>query len=589
MSKININKRFLAWILAGSVTIGGAGLVLKGLSDSKNEVPSLENRIGYSNINPIYNSDVDPEDFVILDMGDHNTVRTHFDEQKAAFCNNKDISLGIIISSDSNKESAIYDDVEYAKSIIRKYNVDFPVYLDINRIMENDDLNTEMKTKLIKDFVEKCSANNIYVGLYGTDTNLCRVKEYCGITEYDAYLVMDNSKIKYDGNYSIYQDQEGNIVAKEDISTTISSKGLNQPDRFVNDATYKIKLGEDVTDVALMYGMSVNELLEFNGMTREEAKAGAYLRIPTTIENVVSDDLTVTYKELEEPIMGCDISYAQGTNIDWEQMNEDFEFIIIRCSQGLSEDATFEANALNASQNNIPIGVYCFNDFNMENCADLADFIKKQEQQADFTLELLKNKNINYPVYLDIEGSNINTVLNKEAVNKMLDIWFNKMASAGYKPGLYCNQSGFAYLQSQVDYDLTERMEVWIAGGEQFTGETRDIPLSTVVPSEQVRENIPGATIIQSTDSAVGAGAANHEGHLDINFSYYDYAKKEAIGIAIPRETYPEKEFYREDKVLTGAGIAAGCVLAAGLGIYGVVKDKNKKPKVKAKYLKTKE
>ena len=55
-----------------------------------------------------------------------------------------------------------------------------------------------MKTKLIKDFLEKCAANNIYVGLHGTDTNLCLVKEYCKITGYDALVVKDKDEIAYE-------------------------------------------------------------------------------------------------------------------------------------------------------------------------------------------------------------------------------------------------------------------------------------------------------------------------------------------------------------------------------------------------------
>lgn len=585
MSKIKINKRFLALLLAGTVTVGGVGFALKGLSNKNNETPSPENQIGYSNVNPWMNFNVNEEDFVILDMGDHDTVRTHFEHSKATFCNENDITLGVIISSDSETESAMYDDVEYAKSLIKKYDINFPVYLDINRIITNDNLNKEMKTKLIKNFIEKCSANNIYVGLYGTDTNLCRVKEYCGITGYDAYLVMDSNEIKYDGPYTVYQDQEGKITSTENISLVIDKKALNQANRFVNDGTYRIKYGEDIVDISLQCGLSVNELLAFNDLKKSDLVPGKILRIPSAIETTISEGLTVTYKELTEPIRGCDLSYAQGTDINWDKMSENFEFIILRCSQGLSEDATFESNAMNASLNNIPIGVYCFNDFDLDNCVDMQEFIKKQEQQAELTLELLKNKNIDYPVYLDIEGSNIESVLDKEAVNAMLDIWYNKIASAGYTPGLYCNQSGFKYLQSKVDYDLTEKLEVWIAGGEQFTGETQDIPLSSVVPSESVKENIPGADIIQATDSAVGAGAGNYNGHLDVNFSYYDYTEKDVTGSK--KSTYPEKEFQRDDTTLIGIGLAGSCAVAAGLGIFGVVRDRKKKgSKVKAKYLK---
>lgn len=582
MSKLKLNKKALAWILAGTLTVGAGAAIYKTAKDGQDSQPVIENHIGHSDINPFINFNLDEEDFVVLNMGDHDSVKTHFDNRKAKYCDEHDITLGVIISPDSQDEAAIYDDVEYVKNLIREHDINFPVYLDINGIITNDNLNNEMKTKLIKDFTEKCSANNIYVGLYGTDTNLTRVKKYCGITEYDAFLVMDEAEVKYDGSYSVVQDLKGKITSSADLSVPIEKKDLNDKTRLYKDGTYKMSADEDITDVALKYGMSVNELLSFNDLTREDIKAGTYIRIPSIVDNVISTDLEVTYPELTTPLRGCDISYAQGNNINWDLMQDNFEFVIVRCSQGLSEDATFESNALNASQNDIPMGVYCFNDYTLKNSDSMETFVKNQQAQADFTLNLLKNKKIDYPVYLDIEG-NISEGLNQEAVKNMLDIWVNAMASAGYEPGLYCNQAGFNYLQSQVDYDLTERLHVWVAGGDQYTGETASIPLDEIVPSTSVKENIPGAKVVQATDSAIGGGAGNSQGHLDINYSYCDYANGEVVGENnLDDQT---KDFTRLDYTVMGIGGAAVAgAVALGAGIIGVKKKKSKnKAKTKTK------
>lgn len=574
MSKLKLNKKALALFLTGTLAVGVGATIFKNAKDGQDSRPVIENHIGHLDINPLINFNLDEEDFVVLNMGDHDTVKTHFDMQKARYCNEHDITLGIIISPDSQDEAEIYDDVEYMKNLIREYDIDFPVYLDINEIITNDNLNNEIKTKLIKNFTEKCSANNIYVGLYGTDTNLTRVKKYCGITEYDAFLVMDDEQIKYDGSYSIVKDLEEKIIASTDLSVPIDKKGLNDKNRLYKDGTYKISPGEDITDVALKYGMSVKELLSFNGLTREDITKGTYIRIPSIVDNVISTDLEVNYPELTTPLRGCDISYAQGNNIDWDLMQKNFEFVILRCAQGLSADTTFEGNALNASQNDIPIGVYCYNDYTLKNSDSIETFIKNQQAQADFTINLLKNKKIDYPVYLDIEG-NISKELNQEAVEKMLDIWVNTMASAGYEPGLYCNQADFKYLQSQVDYDLTERLHVWVAGGDQYTGETTSIPLEEIVPSTSVKENIPGAKIVQATDSTIGGGAGNGKGHLDVNFSYYDYANGEIIGENNQDDQI--KNFARYDYSLMGFGAATVIgTVAIGAGIIGIKKRKNK-------------
>ena len=587
MSKLKINKKYLAWILTGAITLTGVGFILKSCGNeetSDNTIStSIENQIGHTNINPWFNMSVDSDDFVVLDMGDHDTVRTHFEDKKATFCNENDITLGMIISSDSTTEAQIYDDVEYAKNLIKQYDFDFPVYLDINRIIENPNLNNEMKTKLITDFLNKCSKNNMYVALYGTDTNLCRVQEYCGITGYDAFLVMDSPEIKYSGQYSVYQDQEGNVKSTSDVSKTVAKKSLNQSNRFVNDASHQVKYGENITDIALRTGMSIKDLLEFNNLSEKDVVPGVVIRIPSETAAEVQENVTTTFTELTDPIMGCDLSYAQGLDASWDQISDNFEFVILRSTQGLIIDRAFESNYQNASSYNIPVGVYCFNDYSSKNCENIDEFIDKQNNQADLTLQLLEGKNIEYPVYLDIEGSDINTTLDKDAINAMLDIWYEKMASHGYTPGLYCNQSGYEYIQSQVDYDISERMEVWIAGGDQFTSETEDIPLSEVIPSERVKTRFPEAAIIQSTDSAINAGAENSNGHLDVNFSYKDYTEFEVTGKM--DETFSEKDFQRDDMTIIGAGLGAGCVVALGLGIIGILKEKSKS---KGKYVKNK-
>lgn len=590
MSKLKLNKEAIkkylkehkvatsvvALTLAGTLAFGvGAGI--KKSKDKQNDKPVIANSVGHMDINPFINFNLDEEDFVVLDMGDHDSVRTSFEKPKAKYCNDHDITLGVIISSDSKDEESIYDDVEYTKNLIREYDIDFPVYLDINKIITNDDLNKEMKTKLIKDFVEKCAANNMYVGLYGTDTNLTRVKEYCDITEYDAFLVMDEENIKYDGSYTICQDLDGKVTAKEDLSQAIAKKSLNDQDQFVNDSIYKVAVGDDITDIALKSGMSVNELLKFNDLRKKDVVPGTQIRIPSNVANIISPDAEMEYPVLSEPIRGCDISYAQGSNINWDKMQENFEYIIIRSSQGLNKDKEFEANALNASQNGIPIGVYCYNNFTLAESDDIELFKQNQQKQADYTLELLKNKKVEYPVFLDVEGS-IRKTLNKEAVNAMLDIWVKTIGEAGYEPGLYCNQDGFNFLQSQVDYDLTDHMEVWLAGGEQYTGEKANIPLEKIVPSESVKNKIPGAKIIQATDSATGCGAANDKGHLDINFSYYDYANGKVVGEDQIDDQI--KEFTRIDfDGISDIGLAVTIPLA-GLGIIGALKKKKKNKEV---------
>lgn len=560
--KLKINKKKVSLLLAGFILTGSiGGTVYHFMKEDKDEV-KVENEIGHENIFPGLNLSVDDQDFVVLDIGNHEDIGTYFQDMKMKYCNKNDISLGVVVTTDAKTESAIYDDVEYVKGILSKYQVDFPVYLDINSLMEEDSLNTEMKTKIAKDFLEKCASNDIYVGVYGTDTNLCRFKKYCNISSYDAFLVMDSDKIKYDGTYYVVKDLKGNIRASEDLAKIIKMNGNNNSDNFVQDGSYVVKKGDQLIDIALQSGMSENELLRFNDLRKKDISEGTVIRFPSLVAPTIPSG---EFKTLNEPLVGADLSYAQGSNVDWNKMKENFQFLILKCSQGMELDTHFENNVKNSNLYGIPIGAYCYNAYNLTNTISIDDFRVREEQQTDFVLNALKNKKIDYPVYLDVElpsGVNWSEFYNSEYIEVMLNTWEMKMRQSGYLPGLYFNQSGLDFLQSQVNYDLSERFELWVAGGDQYTGESKDIEFDDVVVSSVLSER-PNVAIAQATDSAVNAGAGNGRGHLDINFSKKDYTAE--IPLEIPEdEKFAIKEFERYP--MTEIGVMS----LAALGIVGV-------------------
>lgn len=565
-SRKKVKVPITAIVLLGSLAAGGTGVfVLKKSYETNNE---YENQNGRENSLFIQDLLMDEDDFVLLEVGDHNTFGTFFQDKKIEYLQEHGISCGIIINSDAKNERDIYEDVEYVKGLVRDYHFDMPVYLNIDSIVTNDHLNNEMKTKIIQDFLDKCSANGMYVGISGTDTNLCRVKNNCGITGYDAYVIQDSDTIQYDGVFHLYKDSKGIIHADENLAEIIHSKRLNSESRFCADVVYVMKENEDITDVALRYGMSVSEILSFNGLRRKDIKEGTKIRIPCTIAT------TGEYKSLEEPIRGCDMSYAQGKDSDWEALANNMEFIILKCSEGMSKDDCFDNNVAMCNQYGIPIGVYCYNAYHDQNCDDLEMFIKKQTSQAKNVLSLLDNKKVEYPVYLDVEfRGDISEYLTDEQVQTMLEIWTNTITDGGYVPGLYCNQSEFRYLQNSVDYDLSDILKIWIAGGEQYYSDHRDIELDDVEPSYDILESDEfGAEMVQSTSSAVNAGAGNGEGHLDIDFSLTDYSQEEYVASTAVKDY---NRFLGKDFMISAG---SGLFFLAGIGIVlGKIKNARKK------------
>lgn len=525
----NRNNILALSLALGICTVAGGYAGYRMASDPSRVKDGTNNEIGFDDLSLWWNFKVKENHFVMFDVGNHQKRKTAFERQKLEYCNEHDIAAGIIISTSAEDESEIYDDVEFVKGMIAKYQIDFPVFLNIDAIITNDALNVEMKTKLMKDFLEKCSTNNIYVGVYGTDTNLCRMKKYCNLTEYDAFLVMDQVRIAYDGTYHIVKDLDGNITSDLDLEAWIDQKQWNRSDRFVRDGAYTLRSPEELLDVAMQYGMSVDELLAFNGLNKKEVEIGTVLRLPMVIEKSMPNNKVVQFTQIDNPLRGCDLSYAQGTNADWEKLAENFSFAILKCSQGTTIDPCFENNILQCGLNDIAVGVYCYNDFHYKNYKTLLEFTKAEEKQAEFVLQCLKNKEIQYPVFLDIEvpsGDQIKKYYPKEYIQAMILIWEEKMSTSGYVPGIYCNKSMYAYISSCVSKEQLERMQVWIAGGNQYSGGTKDYQLGQLTPMNatyQYDDQEYQCQLVQATDSAINTGAGNHLGHVDVNFSYIDY------------------------------------------------------------------
>ena len=132
-NRLKVSKSILSLLVAGTIAVGSTGLIgTLVLKHHEAENPKAENSIGHSDFGLVTAWALDDRDFVILDIGDHDTIETHFQDKKITYLNEHDISLGVIVSTSAEKEADIYDDVEYVKSVLKEYKVDFPVYIDVN-------------------------------------------------------------------------------------------------------------------------------------------------------------------------------------------------------------------------------------------------------------------------------------------------------------------------------------------------------------------------------------------------------------------------------------------------------------------------
>ncbi len=131
---------------------------------------------------------------------------------------------------------------------------------------------------------------------------------------------------------------------------------------------------------------------------------------------------------------GIDVSKYQGT-INWNLAKPHIDFAIIRCGYGNNiisqDDPFFERNVEECTKLNIPYGTYLYS---------YATNINMAQSEVDHTLRLIRDKKLEYPVFIDVEDRS-QLVLPKERLVEIVKYYCEKMEEAGYYVGIYASLS----------------------------------------------------------------------------------------------------------------------------------------------------
>ena len=136
---------------------------------------------------------------------------------------------------------------------------------------------------------------------------------------------------------------------------------------------------------------------------------------------------------------GVDVSTWQG-EIDWNALHGEIDYAIIRAGYGTgNEDNQYQRNYDNAKATGTPIGVYWYS------YAYNAD---QAREEAYSLLPLLAGRQFEYPIYYDIEESDIfATGLTSEIAKAFCEV----LEANKYYCGLYSSSSSFnAYFNDEV-------------------------------------------------------------------------------------------------------------------------------------------
>ncbi len=150
---------------------------------------------------------------------------------------------------------------------------------------------------------------------------------------------------------------------------------------------------------------------------------------------------------------GIDVSSHQG-KIDWGKVKASgVQFAILRAGYGklsTQKDSCFEANYAGAKAAGIPVGAYWYS---------YAKTVEEAQKEADLFLETLKGKQLEYPVFMDVEEQS-QFALGKAKVSEIIETFLMRVEKAGYWVGLYMSASP---LKQYVSDAIRSRYAIWVA------------------------------------------------------------------------------------------------------------------------------
>ena len=156
--------------------------------------------------------------------------------------------------------------------------------------------------------------------------------------------------------------------------------------------------------------------------------------------------------------MILDISKYQPA-VDYRAAAAAVEGAILRCgytgwgdANECRPDECFEQHYAGFKAAGVPVGAYYYS---------AADTIAKAREEAEFCKQLLAGKQLELPVYYDLEEPHRMNKLSKDQLTAQAEAWAEVMEAAGYFVGIYANTSWF---RTKLDHArLAKKYTLWLA------------------------------------------------------------------------------------------------------------------------------
>lgn len=153
-------------------------------------------------------------------------------------------------------------------------------------------------------------------------------------------------------------------------------------------------------------------------------------------------------------LKGIDVSKYQG-QINWKVTSNYVDFVIIRCGYGdnleSQDDPKFYYNISEAKKYNVPVGIYLYS---------YATNVNDAKSEAQHVLRLVKNINLEYPIYYDLEDEKTVGKLTNSAIGEIADTFCSIIEDNGYYVGIYGNSYWF---NNKLTSSVFNKYDKWIA------------------------------------------------------------------------------------------------------------------------------
>lgn len=243
-------------------------------------------------------------------------------------------------------------------------------------------------------------------------------------------------------------------AAPTNVTLSVSSKTLKVGENYIisestnsGSYSYNFTWSSSNTNVATVKKTSGNK-----------AQISPKMQGTTTITIKTYNGKTATCKiTVSGSKVKCiDVSTWQGSNIDFNKVKSDgINYVILRAGYGretYQKDDTFETNYAKAKAAGLKVGVYWFS---------YAMSASEATTEANACLYCLGNKQLDLPVYFDLEYTPAITGLSNSTLTQMCLNFCKTIEDNGYDAGVYSSASVYSW---QLDRNkIAKNYSIWNA------------------------------------------------------------------------------------------------------------------------------